>query len=101
VGNEPQELAIGKKIYWPEMKHDIKHFVGTCVKCQSMKSMYKKKYKLYKPLPIPTKPWENVSMDFMTQLPEWNEMDTILMVVNQFSEMLKMAPTKTIATTFD
>ncbi len=27
-------------------------------------------------------PWENVSMDFMTQLPKWKGMDTILMVVN-------------------
>jgi hypothetical protein len=62
--------------------------------------MYKKKYGLYKPLPIPSEPWENVSMDFMTKLPEWNEMDTILVVANQFSKMAKMAPTKMI-TTFD
>jgi hypothetical protein len=48
------------------------------VKCQNTKFIYKKKYELYKTIPIPNEPWENVSMDFMTQLFEWNEMDAIL-----------------------
>jgi hypothetical protein len=47
-----------------------------------MKSIYKKKYGLYRLLPILNEPWENVSMDFMTQLPKWNGMDTILMAVD-------------------
>jgi hypothetical protein len=42
--------------------------------------MYKKKYGLVRPLLIPSEPWENVSMDFITQLPKWNRMDTILVV---------------------
>jgi hypothetical protein len=37
---------------------------------------------LYKPLPTSNEPWESVSMDFMTQLLEWNGMNIILMVVN-------------------
>jgi len=45
-------------------------------------------------------PWENVSMDFMTQLLEWKGMDTILMVVDWFSKLAKMAPTKTIVMVF-
>jgi len=57
------------------MKEDVEHFVHPCVKCQSTKSIYKKKYKLYEPLLIPSEPWENVSMDFMIQLPKWNGME--------------------------
>jgi hypothetical protein len=37
----------------------------------------------------------------MIQLPKWNEMDAILVVVAQLSKLAKMAPTKTIMTTFD
>jgi hypothetical protein len=37
----------------------------------------------------------------MTQLPEWNGMDAILVVVDQFSKLAKMTLTKTIVTTFD
>ncbi len=54
------------------MKENVKHFVHTCVKCQNMKSIYKKKYGLYRPLLIPSEPWNRVSMYFMMQLLEWN-----------------------------
>jgi len=60
-----------------------------------------KKNGLYKLLLTPSKPCENVSMDFMTQLPKWNGMDVILVVVDRFSNLVKMAPPKTIVTTFD
>ncbi len=59
-------MAIGNRFYWLKMKKDVEHFVCTCVKCQNTKSIYKKKYGLYKLLPIPSEPWENVSMHFMT-----------------------------------
>jgi hypothetical protein len=39
-------------------------------------------------------------MDFMTQLPKWNGMDAILVVVDKFSKLAKVAPIKMI-TTFD
>ncbi len=94
-------MVVGKRFYRPEMKQVVEHFVCICVKCQSTKSIYKKKYGLYKLLLIRSEPWESVSMDLMTQLPKWNGMDAIFMVVNRLSKLAKMAPTKTIATTFD
>ncbi len=57
--------ANREEILWPKMKEDVEHFVSTYVKCQNMKSIYKKKYGLYMPLPILNEPWENVSMNFM------------------------------------
>jgi hypothetical protein len=42
------------------MKDNIEHYVHTCVKCQSSKLVHKKKFKLYKPLPIPSSPFESV-----------------------------------------
>ncbi len=61
----------------------------TCVKCQNTKFIYKKKYGLYRPLPILRKPWESVSMDLMTQLPEWNGMDAIFMLAIDFPSWQK------------
>jgi hypothetical protein len=69
-GERTTRMVVGNKFYWPKIKHDVEHFVRTYVKCQNMKSIYKMKYGLYKPLPIPSEPWENVSIDFMTQLPK-------------------------------
>ncbi len=71
----------------------------TYVKCQNMKYIYKKRYGLYRLQLILNEPWKNISMDFMTQLPKWNGMDAILMVVDQLSKLAKMVPTKIIITT--
>jgi hypothetical protein len=54
------------------------------VKCQSVKSICKKKFGLYQPLQISNESWENVSIDFMTQLPKWNGMDAMLVLIDQF-----------------
>jgi hypothetical protein len=59
------------------MKDDVKHLVCTCVRCQNTEFIYEKKLRLYKLLPIPNEPWENVYMDFMTQLPKWEGKDPI------------------------
>jgi hypothetical protein len=40
-------------------------------------------------------------MGFMTRLLEWNGMDAILVVVDRFSKLMKMALAKMITTTFD
>jgi hypothetical protein len=55
-----------------------------------------KKKRLYKPLPISSEPWESVSI-----LLEWNGMDIILVVFDQFSKLAKMVPIKMVATTFN
>jgi hypothetical protein len=48
---------------------------------------------------IHNEPWESVSMDFMTQLPEWNGMDIILIVIDRLCKLAKMVPTNIIITT--
>jgi len=45
-GEKTTRVVIGKSFYWLEMKQDVEHFVRICVKCQSMKSIHKKKYEL-------------------------------------------------------
>jgi hypothetical protein len=65
-GEKTTRVVLRRNFYWLEMKQDVEHFVHTCVKCQSTKFVYKKKYGLYRPLVIPIKPWEIVSIDSMT-----------------------------------
>ncbi len=100
-GERTTRMVVGKRFYWPKMKYNVENFMRTYVKCQSMKSIYKKKYGLYRPQPILNEPWENVSMDFMNQLLKWNGMDAILMIVDQFSKLAKAAWSKIIITTFN
>ncbi len=77
----------------------MEYYIRTCVKCQGMKFVHKKKYRLYKPLLISDGLFESVCMDFMRCLLVWEEKDVILMVVDRFSKLVKFGPTNIIATT--
>jgi hypothetical protein len=43
---------------------------------------------MYTPLPTPDKPWESISMDYMSSLPSTNlGNDCVFVVVDHFSKM--------------
>ncbi|KAK4390470.1 hypothetical protein Sango_2110300 [Sesamum angolense] len=44
---------------------DIETYVHTCLICQQDKADHQKKAGLLQPLPIPKRPWESVSMDYI------------------------------------
>ena len=57
--------AIETYFYWLTMKDDVHHYVEECVTCQKVKFDRHKTPGLLQPLPIPTAPWESISMDFI------------------------------------
>ncbi|XP_074283863.1 uncharacterized protein LOC141608406 [Silene latifolia] len=71
---------------WPRMQKDVHNIVGKCVTCQVSKSTFKPGE--YTPLPVPTRPWDDVSMDFIVALPRTQRgKDAIMVVVDRFSKM--------------
>ncbi|GJT64869.1 ty3-gypsy retrotransposon protein [Tanacetum coccineum] len=54
---------------WLGLKKDVAHFVKSCTVCQAIKHPNHKPYGLLQPLPTPSQPWHDISMDFITQLP--------------------------------
>jgi len=84
-------VILSDMFYWPKMKEDIEvHYICICVKCQSTKLVCKKKFRLYKPLPILKNPFENISMDFVTCFPKRQGKDAILVVVDRFSKLANL-----------
>ncbi|KAL0456569.1 UNVERIFIED_CONTAM: hypothetical protein Slati_0996100 [Sesamum latifolium] len=49
---------------------NIETYARTCLICQQDKADHQKKTDLLQPLPIPMKPWEIVSMDYISGLPK-------------------------------
>lgn len=55
--------------FWPRMHIDIRKFLESCTVCQREKGV-STNAGLYQPLPIPSRPWESLSRDFVIGLPK-------------------------------
>ena len=79
-------------IYQPYMKQDVERLCGRCVSCRRAKSRVQPNG-LYTPIPIPSSPWIDISMDFVLGLPKSKHgRDLIFVVVDQFSKMAYFIP---------
>lgn len=78
--------VLKEHFFWPKMLGDVTNVIGKCVTCHMAKSSFKPG--LYTPLPVPVRPWEDVSMDFIVALPRTQRgKDAIMVVVDRFSKM--------------
>ncbi|XP_031403186.1 uncharacterized protein LOC116212684, partial [Punica granatum] len=86
-------LAILQEhFYWPHMKRDVERICGRCITCRQGKSRLQPNG-LYTPLPIPSEPWIDISMDFVLGLPRTKRgRDSIFVVVDRFSKMAHFIP---------
>jgi hypothetical protein len=50
-------------------------------------------YGLLKQLPIPEKPWNSISMDFIEQLPDSSGYTAILIIIDHLSKQAILVPT--------
>jgi hypothetical protein len=61
---------IQRNYQFPNMKKKVEKYIKKCVSCQKNKHATHAPYGESQPMPIPTKPWEDIAMDFITDLPE-------------------------------
>ena len=84
---------ISATYYWPRMSRDIKSFVDTCDVCQKTKPQRHTPIGLLQPIPIPSQPFEVVSMDFIPELPVSNGFDNVLVIVDKLTKYAIFIPT--------
>lgn len=77
---------INQNFMWHGMRDDVCHFVTTCLQCQQIKYDHRKSPGLLCPLPVPSRPWEDLSLDFIGGLPAIRGHTVILVVVDRFSK---------------
>src|SRR5207248_5191267 len=81
------------------MDTDIREYITTCSVCQNIAIPKHKPYGKLKPLLVPLGPWQEVLLDFITQLPKsyigTAEYNAILVVVDHYTKMAKFIPTTT------
>jgi hypothetical protein len=80
---------------WPGHRKMVEDYVKSCEVCNRGKASRKKTKGLLQPLPIPSRPWESIGWDFITDLPTTtNGNDTILTVVDRFTKEGHFVPCK-------
>ncbi|KAL0449320.1 UNVERIFIED_CONTAM: Transposon Tf2-11 polyprotein [Sesamum latifolium] len=85
-GEERTYALVQRAYYWPQMRDDVETYVRTCLICQQDKADHQKKAGLLQPLLIPTRPWESVSMDYISGLPKVGDLGSIIFVVDRLSK---------------
>jgi hypothetical protein len=81
--------------YWPSMARDVDEFVTTCDVCQKVKVDRRKEVGALRPPHIPRRPFETVSLDVITGLPESGEekFTAILVIVDKLTKFTTVIPT--------
>ena len=96
--NRTEEL-IQRRFHWKNMRQEIQEYVRSCATCQGVVSKRHKPYGQLESLPRPARPWLEISMDFITGLPEarfdLHSVDSILVIVDRYTRMAKFFPVAT------
>jgi hypothetical protein len=81
------EDVLDAHFFQPKMSRDVECYVSQCTTCNKVKSRLNP-HGLYMPLPVPSVPWDDISMDFVLGLPRTKRgRDSIFVVVDLFSKM--------------
>jgi hypothetical protein len=90
---------VTRDFYWPRLRRFVRRYVSTCDACARAKAPRRKPHGFLVPLPVPSRPWASISMDFIVGLPASpSGNDAILVTVDRFTKMAHFIPTKTTAT---
>src|SRR3954447_17511957 len=93
---------VKRHFYWKKMTKDIKEYVMSCELCQKNKPSQQVPAGLLQPILTPERKWEQVTMDFIVQLPPTKDgYDAIVVFVDRLTKTIKAEPTFTNATAPD
>jgi hypothetical protein len=87
-------LSLVRRQYtWPNLRSFVQDYCKTCTNCHRAKAPRHRPYGLLKQLPIPEKPWNSISMDFIEKLPNSDGYSAILVVVDRLTKQAIFIPT--------
>ena len=89
---------LSANFYWPGMHSDVKEFVLKCAICQYNKYNTHNPYGLLQPLAVPTLVWDEISMDFITNLPSSHNKTIICVVADRLTKFAHFVALPTAVT---
>ena len=91
---------VRRSFAWKGMSADVRAFIEKCPTCQIEKSDHVLRRGHLQSLAIPQAKWQDVSIDFITDLPRSrNGEDSIMVVVDHATKMVHLVPCRKTLTT--
>lgn len=95
-GIERTVNLLQRNFYWRGMRAEVQDYIGSCGTCQGVVARRHRPYGSLESLPIPRRPWVEISMDFITGLPasyyNGREVDSILVIVDRYTKYSLFLP---------
>ena len=99
VGRDKTYERLTRAYFWPKISCHVHDYVRTCPKCQTNKAHNVKPIGLLHPIPIPTDPFSQWTMDLIIHLPETKAGYTAIVVfVERLTKLVHMVATTTKVT---
>ncbi|SLM38893.1 Zinc finger, H2C2-type, histone UAS binding [Lasallia pustulata] len=77
---------IGRYYYWPNMRRTVEQYIHNCYRCHCSKPPQDKYNGLLVPAEVPIQRWTDRSLDFITGLPESEQMNAICTIIDKLSK---------------
>ncbi|GKE05322.1 putative reverse transcriptase domain-containing protein [Tanacetum coccineum] len=92
-GSDKMYQDLKRLYWWPNMKTKITTYISKCLTCVKVKAEYQKPSGLLVQPEIPQWKWENITMDFVTKLPNTaTGQDTIWVIVDRLTKSAYFLP---------
>ena len=98
LGAEKTVTYLREQVWWQTMVSDIEKYCKSCHTCAISKPMGGEPRGKLKTMPVPTRPWQYVGIDFVGPLPEstnrTGSYDMICVIIDILSSMVHIVPSK-------
>jgi hypothetical protein len=83
---------ISRNYYWPYQRQYVSRYIDHCDTCKRIKPVKHATFGLLKPLHIPDRPWDMISMDSVTGLPPVDGCNALWVIVDRLTMMAHFVP---------
>jgi hypothetical protein len=97
-GDQRTAEYIRRWYWWPQITKDVHEFCRTCEACQRSKTSTQAPAGKLHSLPIPTKPWDSIGMDFIGPFPESRGFNYLWVIICRMTSMVHLIPVNTTTT---
>lgn len=83
---------LDREYNWKDMRKQLDQYVRKCHSCERSRSSRHATFGVLWPVPVPEKPCDDISMDFVVGLPECKGFHAVWVVVDRLSKMRHFIP---------